>query len=604
MIRYATPILVLVLLVTAGCAPGTRTPERVIIVAVDSLRADHLGYMGYEKPLTPWLDSLAADSAVFTRAFAPSNVTVPSVPALFTGKPYSHLFENPVGNLLIPEEEVTMAELFSENGFATFSWSANPYVCSPGFGQGFDLAICGAPQGRPTMTLDEMIGLVRRSYQPTGGPEFHYIHTMDVHHPYDAPMPYDTMFLENGRRHEDVDAVTYGNLVDFDGRPVWSWHPFWAQNNAVDEHDVQYAHGLYEGTIRYTDARLPDLLAALNYDPKQDWLIVTADHGEQFFEHGGWRHGRSLTPEETHVPLLMRFDGFAAARFEQPVSWLDLFPTFAEIFGWTPPKGLTGESLAGALRGQAFEHGPVYVEGDASLAAASALVDGDTYYLLETERWRMEPDRMWPYSERLSNLSTDPLALVDQAAEHPEKAEAANTALRQRHPRWEPFARDAIRTRDVPLGENVLDASLARNPSSTSAWPRELTGTSLRIEGTVTEAGLPHWLVIPFRLERGQVHMFLESASGEVFWRYTASRTDADSFFELSCRVAPAVEDIVLRIEIDGGGQVFLRSPSLRPMTVPALAPVAVGAAHAVNSGQTELSPEERERLESLGYAQ
>lgn len=595
---------VLMLAALAGCAPSDRTPERVIIIAIDSLRADHLGYMGYEKPLTPWLDTLAEDSAVFTRAFAPSNVTVPSVPALFTGKPYSHLFENPVGNLLIPEEEITMAEQFSENGFATFSWSANPYVCSPGFGQGFDIVICGAPQGRPTMSIDEMIGLIQRNYQPTGGPEFHYIHTMDVHHPYDAPMPYDTMFLEDGRRHKGVDAVKFGNLIDFDDNPVWSWHPYWAQNNAVDELDVRYAHGLYEGTIRYTDARLSDLLAALNYNPKKDWLIVTADHGEQFFEHGGWRHGRSLTPEETHVPLLMRYDGFEAARLDQPVSWLDLFPTFVDIYGWTLPAGLTGESLAAALRGKQFDHGPVYVEGDASLAAAAALVDGDIYYLLETERWRMEPDHMWPYSERLSDLSEDPLAESDRSVQEPDRADSANSTLRKLHPRWEPFQREAIRTRDVALGTNAFEYTVEDESAVPSEWPRTLTGSVLRVNGAISDVGTPHWLEVPFRLEQGKVSMFLESTTGEVLWEYSAGKTRSEGFFELSCRVTPTTEEVLLRIEIDGGGRLLLQKPSLRPMTVPALTPVSVGTARPIKSDVPELSPEERERLESLGYFQ
>jgi arylsulfatase A-like enzyme len=584
-----------------GCSRGPAAPERVIVVVVDSLRADHLGFMGYEKPLTPWIDGVAAESVAFTRAYSPSSTTVPSVPALFTGKPYSHLFQEPRGKLLIPESEVTLAETFGAHGFRNYSWSANPFVCSPGFTQGFDHAVCAAPQARVTMTLDELTALIERDYRPTGGREFHYIHTMDVHHPYDAPMPYDTMFLSEPPHPRGVDAVQYGNLVDFDGAPVWSCHPYWAQNNAVDEADIAYARELYEGTIRYTDEHLPRLLAALNYDPKRDLLIITSDHGEQFFEHDSWRHGRSLKPQETHVPLVMHFAGFPAARVDTPVSWHDLYPTFCDLFGWEAPAGLAGRSLAPALRGGALESAPVYIESEATLLAGAAYIEGDTFYYLETERWRVQPERAWPYLEGLYDLAADPAALRNLAAEAPEDAARANAALRALEPRWQPFDSDTIRERPVTFGDNLFAEPVEPETSGTG-WPHTFASAEIRIPAAIAEPDAPHWLELPFTLHSGTLRLSLETEDGHTFWSYTARRAHEAEGFPLACRVRPETGTAILRIRVDDGGAVELGEPSLRRMQVPLHEPVAVGAAGDDVGGQRELSPEDQERIEALGY--
>jgi len=325
---------------------------------VDSLSAARLHFMGYERETSPFMDGLAAESVVFAHAFAPSNVTPRSVAATMTGLHYSHIHRD-LFDQRLPFELTTLAEWFQAHGFRTTGFNTNPHLtASTGFAQGFDAYTDVPSLDAPKVTLEGLRAEVARSYAPTASREFVYIHTMDVHHPYLPPAPHDSLFAPEPYRGA---AVVAGDLRRPNGELVFGNLPWFAQSQDVREEDVAYLSSQLDGAIHYTDNELPALLAALRFDPTTDLLLVSADHGDQVFEHGYWLHGRTLLPEEIQVPLIVRWDGFPPHTIDAAVGLVDWFPTFAELFSFAPPQGLVGRSLLAALRGEELrEVNPVW----------------------------------------------------------------------------------------------------------------------------------------------------------------------------------------------------------------------------------------------------
>lgn len=295
------------------------------MIVIDSLRYDHVNAHGYLHETTPNLNQLISESVSFDNAFAASNYTVLSVPAYFTGKPPSHFHDPHPPKFSIPSEEQTLAETLSEAGFDTFLWSSNLHLKTQGFPQGFTNRFTSYLQTRGIISIEGLIREIDVSYHPTGAPEFHYIHTMDVHFPYRPPHPFEDQFS----------SIThpYGGPVVQDGLPyddlgaeLKSNFPYYSETHDMELYDIRHLVRLYDATIRYTDFYLPQLLESLDYDPDNDLLILTADHGEQFYSHGWWGHQRLLLTQETHVPLIVKHPNFQAKRISNSVSLMDLYP--------------------------------------------------------------------------------------------------------------------------------------------------------------------------------------------------------------------------------------------------------------------------------------
>ncbi|MFP6597710.1 MAG: sulfatase-like hydrolase/transferase, partial [Candidatus Hydrogenedentota bacterium] len=194
-------------------------------------------------------------------------------------------------------------------GFDTFLWSANMHLKKRGFGQGFTNKTTHYLQTKGSISIEGMIRQIKDKYHSNGKPEFHYVHTMDVHFPYLPPHPFEWQFISRATpyvRHISKTGVPLDDL----GERIESSLPYYAETHDLEFDDNQHLKNLYDGSIRYTDHYLPELLETLNYDPNSDMLIITADHGEQFYLHGWWGHGRLLLPEEIHVPLIIKHPDF------------------------------------------------------------------------------------------------------------------------------------------------------------------------------------------------------------------------------------------------------------------------------------------------------
>ncbi len=323
----------------------------VILVSLDTLRADHLGSYGYERPTSPFFDSLAEEGALFENVYAQSSWTLPShMSMLFSLNSASHqvYFNDQKIDGSLP----SLATYLRSRGYVTFGFTGGGYVSSIyGFAKGFDWydePVGGrkAPLGR-----DE----AERLYDFTSDwlaknrdkPFFLFLHTFQIHGPYACPEPWNTMFLEEGAAW---DQLALRRFLDQHGED-YAFSPE-EQSNII---------GLYDGEIRYTDDRLLKPLAERLkelgiYD--NTLIIVTADHGEEFHDHGGWLHGRTVYDELIRVPLLIKFprSAFRGQRITAKTRLIDILPTVLESLQIPYNKDdVEGRSLIEFLTGRESE---------------------------------------------------------------------------------------------------------------------------------------------------------------------------------------------------------------------------------------------------------
>ena len=354
--------------------PSSASTRGVILVCIDTLRGDRVGFGGHTRPTTPNLDTLADRSAVFEQAYSTYPKTPPAVASLFTGlQPTAHRMS--VRPFRLSLDLLTAAEIFQQAGWQTSAVMTNPHL-SPGHGyeQGFDsyVYISGAepwsepdlppvePRG-PTIELRRAEGLsayargdsvndAARSWLAEHGasPFFLYLHYMDVHYPYVAPEPWQDRFVtEPGE-----DRFKEGNT-----KPL--------PEGTIPDRDLAFMQARYDGQIDWVDELLSRLLRDLEELGLRDevLLVITSDHGEEFLEHAAFGHGHSVYRELTHVPLLIHGPGVVPGRHSRPVSLVDVLPTLGEWAGLSVGE-VQGSSLARALRGD----DPVRTPGDPVLA--------------------------------------------------------------------------------------------------------------------------------------------------------------------------------------------------------------------------------------------
>lgn len=296
----------------------------VLVLMLDTLRADHLGVYGYPRDTSPALDRFARENLAAARAITAAPWTPPSVASMFTGLyPATHGWMPPdmrwklVGKAVrLDDRLVTLAEIFRANGFSTAAISPNPWITAEfGFQQGFDTF-----EEKPEAPAGEIVAAGKAAIDALVAkrrPFFVYLHFLDPHAPYDPPAAWRGAFR--------------GPVA---GREVVA-----RERRNID---------LYDGEIRYLDGQIGDLFAWLGRRGLGDDLtiIVVGDHGEQFMERGQHGHGFQLFDEEVHVPFLVRSPRARGPRVvDRTVSTVDLFPTALDAAGLERPPGLPGVSL-------------------------------------------------------------------------------------------------------------------------------------------------------------------------------------------------------------------------------------------------------------------
>ncbi len=330
-------------------APGELRAKNLVLVLIDTLRADKLGlYNPRTRVRTDYLDRLGRGSMVFERALAPENWTKPSIASLLSGLyPDSHRTQDDRDKL--PRSVVTAAKHLRALGFTTAGFVANGYVSAKfGFRQGWDVWTNYVREGkanRAQYVVDDAAAWLEK--RPEDKPFFLYVHTIDPHVPYIPPRKYWSLY-DTGPYKGPVQPTKTAKLLEGvkTGRVK------------LTDRDKIRLEALYDGEITYHDDHLARLHEALDKQGLLDdtLIVVTSDHGEEFFEHGKVGHGHSLYEELLHVPLVFSLPGAeqeGVVRSSCEVNLVDVMPTGYDILGVEWPQDTEGRSLVPLLEGKA-----------------------------------------------------------------------------------------------------------------------------------------------------------------------------------------------------------------------------------------------------------
>lgn len=293
--------------------------ENVLVVSIDSVRADRMPWAKYEREVMPNLAKLAKSSVVYDRFYAISSYTAKSLGGFLGGKYPSSMKRSGYFFATYPEDEVMFPEILQKAGVTTTSAQAHFYFGKEkaGFHQGFDTWEL-IPGLKKSNTTDENI---------------------------------------TGPDHVKL-ALGQMEAASKKGKPFFAWY------HLLDPHDQYMGHpegkdfgkgatNLYDGELYFTDMQLGKILEYVDSQPwgKKTAIIVTSDHGDAFGEHKMYRHGFELWDILVHVPLVVHIPGAAPRVISEPRSGVDLAPTILELFGQQKDPGMVGESLVSEVRG-------------------------------------------------------------------------------------------------------------------------------------------------------------------------------------------------------------------------------------------------------------
>ena len=326
-------------------------PPNIVWIVVDTLRADHLPFYGYARDTAPRAAALLARRGTqLEHAYAQAPWTLPSAASYLTGLDPARLANDEGEITRIPRGFPSLAERLRELGFSTAGFTANFLLDKHnGFQRGFDhfwSARGGDSLREHAESMQEPLLDWLRARPRDRRPLFLYVHYLDPHDPYENPdMP-------DGRSRFDP-----GYAGPFGGRDA---HKIYVGVLAPDDPDAAARRlmALYDSEIRYVDRFLGELVEESRRRLGRNTLFVlSSDHGEEFHEHGGWKHGQTLYEEQIRVPLLFRWDGRipAGRRVTGEVRLLDVVPTLLAAAGAAPTAGLDGENLLPMLLDRARE---------------------------------------------------------------------------------------------------------------------------------------------------------------------------------------------------------------------------------------------------------
>lgn len=440
----------------------------VLVVTLDTTRADHFGAYGNDRVDTRYFDQVAREGAMWTNASAIAAVTGPSHASMFSGAgPWDH------GVLLngipIPDDRPLLSELLHDHGWQTAGFVSS-YVLDgdKGFGRGFEVYDDDFSwlKGSGDLVIVQLADMVRRRFNPEEdlqrrggdtvdaalswlegreGAWYLWVHLFDAHGPYEPPPPFDTRYYQGDPRDPSNTSMA----------PVKNVAAY-LKESIEGITDLRWVLAQYEGEVSYADAQLGRLLAAV--DPQNTLVVVIADHGESLGEHDVWfNHGDDVYETSVHVPFALRWPGRVAAgqRVTQPFEGTDLAPTLLDLVGVAIPEAMTGASaasLVGAGKGKGrIEARSMCFDREANLAAREAgEIDKPKFRMVglrgpSTRYVQRETGR----EPEFFDLSSDPKGLVDL---YPQK-------------QWDPLGAELLgilaKNAGVVLGSNATERSTA-----------------------------------------------------------------------------------------------------------------------------------------------
>ncbi len=370
------PLCVLLLIAVASCGDdgdhGAGGRPNLVVISIDTLRADHLGcygYAPYAEPVSPCIDAIARDALVCESCFTPRGQTGPSLASLLTGRyPSGHGVLDNFESLR--EDGLDLVDGFADAGYephAFLSWLPIKKSSKATLGFVENAARRGSWfEAKPQMQDDtqarwdaaaehtflEFVKERRNGSRSGARPFFAWLHFYDVHQPYSPPAAIHQAFA--GDYHGPLRLYAEPTEAAFNGAVLAYLNAQMRARAPLDPADARYVTALYDGGIHATDARVGRLMDALREAglEEQTIVVITADHGEELGEHNGfWFHGNSVHDSVLRIPLIVRGPGIHAGRFDGLVQNVDVLPTLLELAGARPPADVDGLSFAAVLRG-------------------------------------------------------------------------------------------------------------------------------------------------------------------------------------------------------------------------------------------------------------
>jgi len=403
-------------LLAAGCGPSEK--PNVILISIDSLRADHLGTYGYSRATSPNIDALADESVVFENAVSTTSWTLPAHISMLTSRFSEAHGVTGAGNSLA-NSATTLPEIFQENGYATAAVVSGPFLNRRfGFSQGFDAyddetvsfaAINDSHQG-VTSPLTHQRALEILDHV-ADKPFFLFLHYWDVHYDYAPPSPYDGMFDPGYSGDITANSFIHNDEIRRD----------------MDPRDLEHVVALYDGEIAYTDFYLGELFDELKRLDLWDntMIVLTSDHGDEFFEHGNKGHRNTLYGELLDVPLIVKLpqNRRGGQRVSNLAGIVDIAPTMLDVAGLPPLEGGNGGSLLARMNESEESMGRVYfADVDRRL---KSVVAGRTKLIAH---WRRESGE--EMAVELYDLNRDPAEQLDLSDQEVQQVVRLRRALR------------------------------------------------------------------------------------------------------------------------------------------------------------------------------
>jgi arylsulfatase A-like enzyme len=374
----------------------------IVLIALDTQRADHLGCYGYHRDTSPHLDAFAETGVVFERCYAPNIPTHPSFTTLFSGKEaITHDIVNIGGGVPIKDGVKLLPEILADNGYVT----AAVDNMNRHFSRGFEhYRTYQWDRSDPTVlrkaetvtdlalpTIDEVVGDPR--------PFFLFLHYWDPHTPYLPPPGYDDLYTNGDRDPYDPSNHSMDE--------AWSWEPFkWYFHDWMPGvTDAEHVINLYDGEIRYMDSYLAKVFAALEPVRDDTIVVITADHGEVLNEQLGYFDHHGLYEGNVHIPLIMSWPGKLPAGRRVPgmVQNLDVTQTLLDLVGIPQNEGMEGISLLPTIYGVRDSNYTEVYMSEATWEVKRGI---------RTDRWKLirsiEPDRHGRPMKELFDLRADP----------------------------------------------------------------------------------------------------------------------------------------------------------------------------------------------------
>jgi arylsulfatase A-like enzyme len=373
----------------------------IILISIDTLRADHLGCYRYHRETSPAIDAFRSDAVLFRRCLAQSTSTLASHASIFTSLIPSHHGALFTRSQPLPEEIPTLTEFLRQENYRTVSFNDGGQIAAKfGLNRGFDLYQSLPFDDPREMTFQRIVDKAVEWLDNNRGEKFFlFLHTYETHHPYST-----------GKKHLELFESGYNGSLTGD-IPVETIKRINKGEIPLNGEDKKHIVAAYDAEIRSMDESFGRFIEFLKTTGLYDntLIIFTSDHGEEFGEHGIWAtHSHALFNEQLHVPLIMKLPGsrLASAKVNRLARSIDILPTVLDLLGRPVPGELEGTSLLAALEG-----------GETG---------GETVTIAQRDMQKTYPRKYWTiikgnwklYDKKLFDLLNDPGEQQDVSADN------------------------------------------------------------------------------------------------------------------------------------------------------------------------------------------